>query len=33
MTLLEWDAAKMQFTNCAEANPHLNPPYRPGWAL
>jgi hypothetical protein len=32
-TKLEWDAEKMQFTNCPEANRHLNPPYREGWSL
>jgi hypothetical protein len=32
-TKLEWDAEKMQFTNCPEANQHLNPPYRKGWTL
>ena len=30
---LEWDAEKMQFTNCPEANAFLNPPYRKGWSL
>ncbi|MBE3069013.1 MAG: gfo/Idh/MocA family oxidoreductase, partial [Planctomycetes bacterium] len=30
---LEWDAPKMQFTNCPEANQHLNPAYRAGWTL
>ena len=30
---LEWDAEKMRFTNCPEANQHLNPPYRGGWKL
>ncbi|MFA6563770.1 MAG: Gfo/Idh/MocA family oxidoreductase [Verrucomicrobiia bacterium] len=30
---LEWDAAKMKFTNCPQANRHLNPPYRSGWRL
>jgi predicted dehydrogenase len=32
-TRLEWDAANVRFTNCDEANQHLNPPYRPGWTL
>ncbi|HIQ20441.1 MAG TPA: Gfo/Idh/MocA family oxidoreductase [Planctomycetes bacterium] len=32
-TRLEWDAEKMQFANCAEANPLVNPPYREGWSL
>ena len=30
---LEWDAANTRFTNCPEANQHINPPYRAGWAL
>jgi predicted dehydrogenase len=30
---LEWDADKMQFVNCPEADLHLNPPYRAGWSL
>jgi len=30
---LEWDAAKMKFMNCPQANRHLNPPYRSGWKL
>jgi predicted dehydrogenase len=32
-TKLTWDAQKMQFTNCPEANRHINPPYRAGWTL
>ncbi len=32
-TKLEWDAPRMRFRNCAEANPFLNPPYRSGWKL
>jgi predicted dehydrogenase len=32
-TKLEWDAARMRFTNCDEANPYVNPPYRQGWSL
>jgi predicted dehydrogenase len=32
-TKLEWDAEKMQFTNCPEANQYVNPPYRDGWSL
>jgi len=32
-TKLEWDAQAMRFTNCAEANPYVNPPYRAGWTL
>ncbi|MCX8109619.1 MAG: Gfo/Idh/MocA family oxidoreductase [Verrucomicrobiae bacterium] len=32
-TKLEWDAEKVQFTNCSEANQYLNPPYRAGWSL
>jgi predicted dehydrogenase len=30
---LQWDAATMQFTNFAEANAWVNPPYRQGWRL
>lgn len=30
---LEWDSAQMRFTNCDEANQHINPPYRKGWSL
>ncbi len=30
---LEWDAENMRFTNCPEANQHVNPPYRDGWTL
>lgn len=30
---LEWDAAAGRFTNAAEANTWLNPPYRAGWTL
>ena len=32
-TKLDWDATKLQFTNCPEANPFINPPYREGWSL
>jgi predicted dehydrogenase len=32
-TKLEWDAAAMRFTNNAEANQYVNPPYRAGWTL
>ncbi|MBM4031535.1 MAG: Gfo/Idh/MocA family oxidoreductase [Planctomycetes bacterium] len=32
-TKLEWDAEKVQFTNCPEANQFINPPYREGWSL
>jgi predicted dehydrogenase len=32
-TKLLWDAQHMQFTNCPEANQHVNPPYRDGWTL
>jgi hypothetical protein len=32
-TKLEWDAPRMRFTNCDEANQYLNPPYRQGWTL
>jgi hypothetical protein len=30
---LEWDAQKMRFTNCREANQFINPPHRAGWSL
>ena len=30
---LDWDAAKMAFTNSDEANAWVNPPRRPGWEL
>jgi hypothetical protein len=30
---LEWDAAKMQFTNNADANQYLKPTFRNGWTL
>ena len=30
---LQWNAQAMKFTNCAEANPYVNPPYRSGWTL
>ena len=32
-TKLEWDAGKMQFTNCSEANQLVSLPYREGWTL
>ena len=32
-TKLEWDSEKMQFTNCAEANQYIAPPFRQGWTL
>lgn len=32
-TRLQWDAAKCQFTNSADANALINPPYRQGWTL
>jgi predicted dehydrogenase len=32
-TKLQWDAAAMRFTNCDEANQHIDPPYRQGWSL
>ena len=32
-TKLAWDAAKIRFTNCPEANAYVNPPYRAGWKL
>ena len=30
---LEWDAAKMRFTNNADANKYLKPAFRKGWSL
>jgi hypothetical protein len=30
---LEWDAAKMQFSNNSEANRYLKPNFRKGWKL
>jgi hypothetical protein len=30
---LEWDAAKMRFTNSAEANQYLKPAFRKGWSF
>jgi hypothetical protein len=30
---LAWDAKKMEFPNCPEANRFVNPPYRAGWTL
>ena len=30
---LQWDAQNMRFSNCPEANQHVNPPYRAGWSL
>jgi hypothetical protein len=32
-TKLEWDAERMKFRNCTEANQLINPPYRKGWHL
>lgn len=32
-TKLQWDAAATRFTNCDEANQHIDPPYRQGWSL
>ena len=32
-TKLEWDSENVRFTNCPEANQHLDPPYRTGWTL
>ena len=32
-TKLQWDAANTRFTNCDEANRHIDPPYRAGWSL
>ena len=28
---LEWDSARMKFTNSAEANQHIKPKFRKGW--
>jgi hypothetical protein len=30
---LEWDSAKMRFTNSAEANRYVHPYVRKGWSL
>ena len=30
---LEWDAEKMCFPDCSEANKYVNLPYREGWKL
>jgi hypothetical protein len=30
---LEWDSAKMRFTNSAEANRYVHPKIRKGWSL
>ena len=30
---LEWDAARMKFPNCPEAEQYLQREYRPGWTL
>jgi predicted dehydrogenase len=30
---LEWDGARMRFTNSSEANRHLRPAFRKGWSL
>jgi len=30
---LEWDSAKMKFTNNADANKYLKPTFRKGWSL
>lgn len=32
-TKLQWDAPRMRFTNNAEANQYIAPPYRQGWTL
>jgi predicted dehydrogenase len=32
-TRLQWDAPKMRFPHCPEANQYLAPPYRKGWKL
>ena len=31
--ILVWDAQNMSFSNDADANQYLNPPYRSGWSL
>ena len=30
---LKWDARKMRFTNFADANAYVGPPFRKGWSL
>ena len=30
---LQWDSAKMRFTNCPKANRYVTPNYRAGWKL
>ena len=30
---LEWDSARMKFTNSAEANRYVRPEVRKGWSL
>jgi hypothetical protein len=30
---LEWDSAKMRFTNSPEANRYLKPSFRKGWSI
>jgi hypothetical protein len=32
-TTLQWNAAKLQFTNCADANPFVRRTYRKGWEV
>ncbi len=32
-TKLEWNTEATQFTDCPEANQHVAPLYREGWAL
>lgn len=32
-TRLEWDAPRMRFKNCREADALIKPPYRRGWKL
>jgi predicted dehydrogenase len=32
-TKLEWDGPNARFTNCAQANQFIHPPYRAGWKL
>ena len=30
---LEWDSAKMKFTNSSDANKYLKPTFRKGWSI
>jgi predicted dehydrogenase len=32
-TTLQWNAAKLEFSNCADAGQYLRRPYRQGWAV